>query len=1469
LTILALVLTGLLLPMDGTAQFMGNYAAAPPFMSESAAPDILLIMDNTASMRARAACDAVCLNFSSATTYSGMFEPLTCYTYDTADGRFEPAATKAAIGSACSTTQWDGNFLNWVTFRRVDAVKKAMIGGICVVARTAEGSCPPTGSPSLVTLMQQELIVHPQVDRQIETTPAVDSGTATGRVPQSVRQTSEGNPGTFYFHVVGQNTLLKGSFCIDNDTGKPDGMSTCDDGNDGFKENNVGGASTVFRTRVAYTTSPTGVIQNVGDRARFGLMVFNCNPCATFSGDPDARFGVKVLTPVGSQQSVDLAGSTIETFSSNKAAMIDSVEETLNMYGTPLGEALYEAMRYFAQVKNVFLPSQYAYPIAYATAGSDGVAFQATGVGSIGTAELTSLTGSEACPAGYIAGACGRDPYFYGSNHTPAWASPSAPVSCCRTFILVFTDGFPDYDNTVPSALEDFGHGYHGTHCTGSNTADPPSPLSTCSTGTDGLGAGLSNTEYLLQHKTDAGAVSGRHFLDDVAYWGHTNDLRAATLRVVRADGTVVTTLETNGHNLPGRQTVSVYSFYAFGSVQGREILMHTAMLGAFEDVGCDRTSQTTANATGCDVPNSQDEYDKVNNYTGASTPDGLPDAYFESSNADDLKDRLTSAITSILQRAGSGTSVSVLASSSTGEGAVYQSYFRSSTLEGVNEIKWTGYLEGLFIDAFGNLREDTDGDGKLILTNDLITRTRVDAATREVKVDHFRDTGGDGIPDTPAPFESVTLADVKPIWEAGKRLALTDPSARRILTWVDSNRNGIADAGEQIEFTASALAAAGIQLGSGTAPYTDANIINFIRGDQVTGLRNRQLSVDGNLRVWKLGDVIHSTPTFAGAPRERYDVIYGDATYTDFFVKYKNRRQIVYAGANDGMLHAFNVGFAHRGNDPGTTATEHGYFTENPTGNTNNPPIFGQERWAFIPYQVLPHLEWLARTDYSHVYYVDLKPKITDVRIFTPDSDHPNGWGTILIGGMRMGGTCGNCSTASGAPPISRTVGGQPVTFYTAYFVLDITNPEQDPKLLWTFTQADLGLSTSYPAVMRVNPATSGKTDNTSARWFMVVGSGPTGYDGAAGTAQTGALYAIDLKTGPKDPGTGNSLVVTFSTGDTRTFVGDPLALDADLDYRTDSVYAGTVRDTGSTPRWVGAMLRLTTDGGNTDPGSWGKAGGTTRIPTALLAQFPSSGSTQVGPVPSAPTVTLDDSRNVWVFFGTGRYYSASDKINAETQHFFGVKDPVIFGSCNQASENCERRDLVNVTNAVVCSECALGTNQVTDPNNANVSSLLGNSTSSLQGLVQSKHGWYTALTAAGERDLVSPNLLGGIVFFPTFTPESDVCSGSGSASLYAVFYQTGSAWGSSIVGTQAVGSNTNVRRSVALGSDVGMTSQLALHLGAQGSGSSGSAAASGGCTGRMTGFLQASTGEVRQLCLGTAYSSWSRYVSWIDQRE
>ena len=146
---------------------------------------------------------------------------------------------------------------------------------------------------------------------------------------------------------------------------------------------------------------------------------------------------------------------------------------------------------------------------------------------------------------------------------------------------------------------------------------------------------------------------------------------------------------------------------------------------------------------------------------------------------------------------------------------------------------------------------------------------------------------------------------------------------------------------------------------------------------------------------------------------------------------KYRNRRQVVYAGANDGMLHAFNGGYFHRGDDISTTTkTEHGYFTRNPMNNTSGKQL-GHELFGFIPQELLPHLKWLTKPDYTHVYYVDLTPKVTDARIFTADTDHPNGWGTILMGGFRLGGSCGACTTSTGAPPMTLTAdfnGGAPV---------------------------------------------------------------------------------------------------------------------------------------------------------------------------------------------------------------------------------------------------------------------------------------------------------------------------------------------------------------------------------------------------------------------------------------------------------
>lgn len=1111
-------------------------------------------------------------------------------------------------------------------------------------------------------------------------------------------------------------------------------------------------------------------------------------------GGNKARFGLMQFKSAGD------GGKILAEVGSNLTSMVNAIQNTDATTWTPLAESLYEATRYFAQVVPAFGNSDYTY-------------------------NVTS-----------------KDPFYFKS---PDWSNnaPGEYVTCCKSFIMVFTDGEPTQDMNVPVSLQDYAHAHHGSHCTSTTTT------------------------ACAGHKTDY-ASSGKHYLDDVAYYAHTTDLRQATLPV----------LNEAGKDLAGFQNVTVYTFYAFGQAIGREILQTAAKTGGFED------------RNGNNQPDLVEEYDKVNNYTGAAAADGLPDTYFESADADDLRDKLVSAITSILQRSASGTAVSVLATSSTGDGSLYQSFFYPLTYEGTREVKWTGYTQGLFLDTFGNLREDTDADGRLIYNLDKIVRTRYDLATNNVFVDRYHDNDGDGKADSVTPYESIGLREMKGIWEAGKRLALTAPANRTLLTWVDLDNDGLVDSGEQLDFTTANSATLSPYLRAGAAPYTADNIINFIRGTQVAGLRDRELTVNGSLAVWKYGDPIHSTPTIVGTPKERFDILYGDPTYTPFFQLYKNRRQVAYVGSNDGMLHAFNSGFYHRGDDPSVASpeVEHGWYTKNTTDNTSGQAL-GDELWGFIPYQLLPHLKWLTQANYTHVYYVDLKPKVTDVKIFCGDATsppacingqsgvtHPGGWGTILIGGFRLGGSCNACVAATGAPKMTVSISGTPRDFYTAYFVLDITNPEVAPKLLWSFSSSALGLSTSYPSVVRMSPDSDPKADHTNAKWYVVFGSGVTGYGARivqpSGTAgQAAKLYAVNLVTGP---GTNNSLVNTMDVGSWHSFMADLITLDKNLDYRSDSVYVGRTIDPDPTygsgiGYWTGKMYRLTMGTCSAAPclpTTWGVASGANRIPTEILDTFPPTGAwSYMGPIVSAPTVTLDDAGKTWVFFGTGRYFDSADKTNADTQFFFGIKDSVMSGTCTQTNAtNCQDDDLVDVSSAQVCvvgvGTCGGATNQVTGV--TGVTTFAGTGTTSLIGLVQSKDGWFTTLPAARERVLVNPTLIGGIAFFPSFIPDNNICAATGSSNLYALFYLTGSAYTESIIGLTPSGSNQIVNRSMSLGT--GLAAQMAIHLGSQGSGGGGS-----GCQSGVGGFINTSSGNIAQTCANLASSVRSRYVAWINQRE
>jgi type IV pilus assembly protein PilY1 len=1573
----------------------GDYSAAPPFVSNTVQPNVLILMDNSGSMGLRAycgtetnsannsTCDAL---FSAATTYTGLFDPMTCYTYDAANSRYDVSlvTAKTAVEAACSASEWDGNFLNWVGLRRFDAVKKAMIGASCLAARAADASCPTSGTPAKITLKAQVAFSSAACCINVATpgVPNTVGGTTgtIGRVPDAVR-TAGSTPANLFFIVRGNPTPLAGFFCVDEFQIFP--TSGCTSSGGSFTEQSFG-------IRVSAETDPIGVVQELGDKARFGLMEFKGND------------GVKVLTPIGWRQSVDFTSTSPVTFNTNKAALIAAVESSFPATNTPLAESVYEGTRYIAQLNSALFPNSYVYPIAFS--GSGGANFGNAGAGSLGPQERSVLTGSETCPSGYITSACGRDPYFFGSDHSPAWASPSQAVNCCKTFIMVFTDGAPTQDVGVPAALQDYAHAAHGPHCTGGTTST--TPATTCFAGNATLDTTAEQAPFLLaQHKTDYG-LSGSHFLDDIAYWAHTTDLRQATVPV----------LNVAGHDLPGFQNATVYSFFAFGNINGREILMQAARQGGFED------------QNGNNLPDLTSEYDRVNNDTGVLVPDGVPDTYFESQNVDDLRDKLLAAITSILQKAASGTSISVLATSSTGEGAIYQAYFFPTTFvnlgSSTNQVLWTGYAQGLFIDKFGNLREDysADGctglpDGKLVLKHDCIVKVRLETNPlslnfNSVVVDRFKDDGtgsgsvaGDGVADTATPFQTLSLStggvsNLQPLWEAGRRLALLDPpgatcepastwpsagtmtqsgnACRRILTWMDlSNGGGVGGSSgtETLEFSTANVAKLCPYLGGSsvrdcnssvaakkTAAQDEAtNIINWTRGVQVTGLRDRLFNVVDDAgatvqRVWKLGDIVHSTPVIVGAPRERFDVLYGDASYAQFFQRYKDRRNVAYVGANDGMLHAFNAGFFNATDDnPSDSVSVQVRFTttpKQPNSNTDcgglpcdgsvtqyafrtDAPNLGAELWAFIPQDLLPQLRWMTTANYDHMYYVDLKPMITDARIFTPDVDHPGGWGTILIGGFRLGGSCTNCRGNKAVPRVvnadfnydgditdtgSDTAGSDYRVFLSSYFVLDVTNPEKEPRLLWVFRDKDLGLTTAEPAVLRVNPSTDAKTSSTNEKWYAVFGTGPTHVDGFS--TQTAQLFVVDLKLGPsygdinKTSGSSGSTtcstsnpciasnvnvasnaVRAFPTSISGAFMADAVTLDFNLDFRVEAIYAGSVicngtttstGCTGSGPMWKGAMWRLTTNGGDPNPDTWGINTGCSGFPrcaTKLLSTFAyttpqattcaNASPCLVGPISTAPVLTADDAHNIWVFFGTGRFLALADKTNTDIQHFIGVKDCIINGGCSD--QGTERNNLFNSSDVVVCSSCASGTNVSTTGSTQSFTIGFSASGGSLVNSIQNMDGWFTTFNdptrvlltppqptmTLGERNISTPTLLGGTVFFTTFTPTTEICTASGTGHLYAVFYLTGGPYTNAAIGTVPSGSQSLLQKAISLGQ--GIPSQMAVQIGAQGSGGAG-ASSIAGCAGRVTGYIQASTGVLGSLCGTPALSVWSRMVSWRD---
>jgi type IV pilus assembly protein PilY1 len=174
-------------------------------------------------------------------------------------------------------------------------------------------------------------------------------------------------------------------------------------------------------------------------------------------------------------------------------------------------------------------------------------------------------------------------------------------------------------------------------------------------------------------------------------------------------------------------------------------------------------------------------------------------------------------------------------------------------------------------------------------------------------------------------------------------------------------------------------------------------NKVKYLRGEAVSGYRYRSQ---------KLGDIVNSAPVFLD--------------------------DVIYAGGNDGMLHAFDADT-------------------------------GVEIFAYVPNLVFGNLNLLTDPAYTHRFYVDLTPTVKKgTGIFGGTTTD-----TLLVGGLRKGGK--------------------------GYFGLNVTNPksvttetELANRVRWEFpkiSDPDMGYSFSKPVIVRSN--------STTHPWVVIFGNG------------------------------------------------------------------------------------------------------------------------------------------------------------------------------------------------------------------------------------------------------------------------------------------------------------------------------------------------------------------------------------------
>jgi len=394
-----------------------------------------------------------------------------------------------------------------------------------------------------------------------------------------------------------------------------------------------------------------------------------------------------------------------------------------------------------------------------------------------------------------------------------------------------------------------------------------------------------------------------------------------------------------------------------------------------------------------------------------------------------------------------------------------------------------------------------------------------------------------------------------------------------------------------------------------------------------------------------------------------------------------------------------------------------------------------GAELFTYVPDSLVGSLSTLTNPMYgcedsgciAHRYFIDGAPRVGDAYF---DSS----WHSVLIGTLASGGK--------------------------GLFAIDVTDPDPDSSVtpsLSEFTENNVLWEISTQGTSATTQAPGSSSDITDfadnlgytlsqasvvrmhdGSWAAVVANG---YESAGHSA---VLFIIDIETG--------AIIESIDTGvgdaGTPNGLSTPIVVDEDGDRIADSVYAGDL---------LGNMWKFDVTGNSNN---WDVAykTGSTSIPLFEAVDV----NDVAQPITAKPQVGKHPDGGLMVYFGTGKYYSENDQIvgaSPQVQTFYGIRD-----SGEQVSSRSRLQEQEILDEATIADYSV--DVRVTTDTAVNYRDLSDSEEDT------NYEGWFMELESPvngpeGERAVSAPLLRAGRIIFTTLIPDPDPCDWGGSSWL------------------------------------------------------------------------------------------------------